>query len=181
MSLKSVGNIQSINDHTYKEAQTTLKRTICQLVKAFPDPKKQKIYSEYVETIEVNWFVTTHYDTILESILSGKAMPILPDEHFLKVADMIPIYHIHGMRIIPEGIVITQDDYSRLFRPYDYRQARLPFFVKEALVVMLGYGLGDLNVLTAIDWSKYVFKHKNKNYNFPIIQLLFLGENAPLH
>lgn len=40
---------------------------------------------------------------------------------------MIPIYHIHGVCNIPDSIVITNEDYAYMFRPNDYRQARLPF------------------------------------------------------
>lgn len=63
---------------------------------------------------------------------------------------MIPIYHIHGVCNIPDSIVITNEDYAYMFRPNDYRQARLPFLMKESLVIMIGYALGDLNVITAV-------------------------------
>lgn len=162
----------SDNDCNYSDAVAELKKIICELVSVFPNKKIQEKYFTNFDKLNANWIVTTNYDTVLESILLGKALPISPKDYFVKVADMIPIYHIHGIRSMPDSIVITNEDYACLFRPNDYRQARLPFLMKESLVVMLGYGLGDINVLTAVDWSNNVFTNTNENYDFPIIQLL---------
>ena len=60
-----------------------------------------------------------------------------------------------------------------MFRPNDYRQARLPFLMKESLVIMIGYALGDLNVITAVDWANNVYTNTSGEYDFPIVQLLY--------
>lgn len=155
------------------EAVETLKNKICTLTNVFPDPETQEKYSAYFDTIKFNWIVTTNYDTILESILCGKSLSISPEGCFTKIKNMIPIYHLHGIRNNPNSIVITNEDYAYLFRPNDYRQARLPFLMKESLVLMVGYGLGDINVITAVDWAKNVYTNSNDEYDFPIIQLLY--------
>ena len=38
--------------------------------------------------------------------------------------------------------------------------------------MLLGYGLGDVNVLTALDWSRNVFKSEEANYPNDVIQVL---------
>lgn len=169
---------RSINEETisYQEAINEMKSLIAELTTAYPLKIVQEKYSKWFEQLDLNWIVTTNYDTILESILCGKALSITPDSCFTKVKGLIPIYHIHGIRSIPSSIVITNEDYTYLFRPNDYRQARLPFLIKESLVLMIGYALGDINVVTAVDWSKNVFTNTNENYDFPIIQLLYKSD-----
>jgi len=130
-------------------------------------------FKEYFDNMNINWIVTTNYDTILESILTGKCLPLGPQECFYKIHDLIPIYHIHGIRTDPYNIIITNEDYVSLFRPNDYRQSRLPFLIKESIVLMIGYGIGDINVISALDWSKNVYTNLNKNYDAKIIQLLY--------
>lgn len=165
----------SINENniTYKEAVSKMKSIICKKTTVFPDDRTRQEYEDYFLQLNFNWIATTNYDTIIESILNGRAFSISPDGCFTKIAGLVPVYHIHGSRNTPDSIVITNEDYAYLFRPNDYRQARLPFLMKESLVLMIGYGLGDINVLTAVDWSKNVYTNTNEDYDFPIIQLLY--------
>ena len=90
--------------------------------------------------------------------------------------DLTPIYHLHGIRSNPDSIVITQEDYVSLFRPNEYRQIKLALTIKESTVLLLGYGLGDINVLTALDWSNNVFGTKEENYPNEIIQIVKTDE-----
>lgn len=169
----------SINKEiSYENALKKLKEIIADLTYSFPSKDIQQKYYECLDPLQIEWIVTTNYDTLLESIFGGKSYSISPDEAFIKINNMIPIYHIHGVRTHSEGIVITNEDYAKLFRPSDYRQARLPFLIKESLVLMIGYGLGDINVLTAVDWSRNVYtaKNRNRDYEFPIIQLLYKSD-----
>jgi hypothetical protein len=82
----------------------------------------------------------------------------------------IPVYHLHGIRTNPDSIIITQEDYTTLFRPNQYRQQKLPLILKESLTILIGYNLGDFNVLTAVDWSRNVFKDQVEDYPQDIIQ-----------
>ena len=169
----------SINKEiSYDAALKKLREIIADLTYSFPSKDTQQKYYDCLDPLQIEWIVTTNYDTLLESVFGGKSYSISPDESFIKISNMIPIYHIHGVRTHSDSIVITNEDYAKLFRPSDYRQARLPFLIKESLVLMIGYGLGDINVLTAVDWSKNVYTAKNKNidYEFPIIQLLYKSE-----
>ena len=161
------------NKKEYTEAIKEMKSKICNLTTVFPQEKIREEYSNYFEQLSVGWIVTTNYDTILESVLNGRAMSISPRDFFTKIEGMVPVYHIHGINTKPNSIVIKNEDYACLFRPNDYRQARLPFLIKESLVLMIGYGLGDINVRSAIDWSKNVYTNTSDEYDFPAIQLLY--------
>ncbi len=110
---------------------------------------------------------------MLETLLPERAFSLAPDDSFLKVNCLTPIYHIHGIKTIPSSIIITNEDYVSLFRPNDYRQSRLPFLIKESLVLMVGYALGDINVISAVDWSKNVYTNVTDGFDYPIIQLLY--------
>lgn len=164
----------SINENKeYEEGILALKSTIADLTNIYPADDTVERYQGYLSTININWVVTTNYDTILEHIFIGKSLPLGPEERFIKISDLIPIYHIHGIRTSPDNIIITNEDYVSLFRPNDYRQSRLPFLIKESTVLMIGYGLGDINVITALDWSRNVYTNVCKNYESEIIQLLY--------
>ena len=45
--------------------------------------------------------------------------------------------------------------------------------IKESTTLIIGYGLGDVNVLTAVDWTKNVYSNQRINYPHDIIQLLY--------
>ncbi len=159
------------NDCTYNEALSKLKRQLALLTSWYPDKENREKYSNYLNNLDAEWIVTTNYDLIIESLLTGKSIPLGPDESLTSPKDQVPVYHLHGIRTNPEGIIIAQEDYVSLFRPNEYRQIKLALTIKESTTLLLGYGLGDVNVLTAIDWSKNVFVNKQENYPHDVIQI----------
>ena len=156
-----------------KDAERKLKMTIADLVSASPSKNILTEYEEYFKELIPNWIVTTNYDTIIEQILHEKAFLINPKDSFIKTKDFIPVYHIHGSITDPESIVITNEDYTQTLRVSDYRHARLPFLIKESTVLMVGYSLNDLNVLSAVDYSQNVYTNVSATFETPIIQLLY--------
>lgn len=156
-----------------KNAERKLKMTIADLVNASPSKNTMSKYEEYFKELIPNWIVTTNYDTIIEQILHEKAFLINPKDSFIKTKDFIPVYHIHGSITDPESIVITNEDYTQTLRVSDYRHARLPFLIKESTVLMVGYSLNDLNVLSAVDYSQNVYTNVSATFETPIIQLLY--------
>lgn len=162
-------NIKTVS---HQEAERTLKFKIAELVNNAPTPDKVSEYEEIFKRLSPNWIVTTNYDLIIEHILHEKAFSINPRDSYLKTKDFTPIYHIHGSISDPESIVITNEDYTHTLRISDYRHARLPFLIKESTVLMIGYSLNDLNVLSAVDYSKNIYSN-NMPYDTPIVQLLY--------
>lgn len=150
-----------------------LKRQIADLTSWYPDKEKRDKFSEYLKKIFPSWIITTNYDLVIESLLTGTAVPLGPNDPLVAPTKLIPVFHLHGIRTSPEEIIIAQDDYVGLFRPTQYRQVKLALMIKESTMLILGYGLGDVNVLTALDWSKNVFKNESQAaYPNQIIQVI---------
>ena len=104
--------------------------------------------------------------------MTGGSTPLGPNDSLSSPKGVIPVFHLHGIRTNPEEIIIAQEDYVALFRPSEYRQIKLALTIKESTTLLLGYGLGDVNVLTALDWSRNVFKAEQQNYPSCVIQVL---------
>ena len=49
----------------------------------------------------------------------------------------------------------------------------MPLTLKESVTLLIGYNLGDFNVLTAVDWSRNVFIDQKISYPQDIIQFYF--------
>lgn len=164
----------SINEKiNYKRALAKLKEKIAELTSWYPESEQREAYGKILEEIDPNWIITTNYDLIIECLLTGKCLSLGPNDQLISPRNIIPVYHLHGIRTNPDSIIISQEDYISLFRPNQYRQQKLPLSIKESTTLIIGYGLGDVNVLTAVDWTKNVYTGQRINYPHDIIQLLY--------
>lgn len=161
----------------YKIAVKKLKEKISSLTSWYPERHQREIYGKILQDIDPDWIITTNYDLIIECLLTGKCLSLGPNDQLISPQNLIPIYHLHGIRTNPSSIIISQEDYISLFRPNQYRQQKLSLSIKESTTLIIGYGLGDVNVLTAVDWTKNVYSNQRINYPHEIIQLLFT--NSP--
>lgn len=157
----------------YKIAVKKLKEKISSLTSWYPERQQREIYGRILQDIAPNWIITTNYDLLIECLLTGKCLSLGPEDQLISPQNLIPIYHLHGIRTNPTSIIISQEDYISLFRPNQYRQQKLSLSIKESTTLIIGYGLGDVNVLTAVDWAKNVYSNQRINYPHEIIQLLF--------
>jgi hypothetical protein len=155
----------------YEDAKRKLKRKISHLSNWLPNKENTSIFSDLLRRIDPSWVITTNYDLVIEKLLTGKCVTLGPENYFTYPKGTIPIYHLHGVRLDPDSIIITQDDYVQLFRPNEYRQIKLALTIKESTTLILGYGLNDVNVLSAVDWSKNIYK-ENNDYPHEIIQAI---------
>lgn len=169
--------IRNIERCEYKEALNKLKNKIADITAWYPEEKIRNDFGETLDKINPDWIITSNYDLVLECLLPGRCESLAPDNLIISRKELIPIYHLHGIRTIPDSIIITQEDYISLFRPNQYRLQKLPLLIKESTTLLIGYGLGDINVLTAVDWSKNVYNSQNGSNPHNIIQLLF--KNKP--
>jgi hypothetical protein len=160
------------NNIGFSKSLSKLKEEISALTSWYPEKECREKYSKYLNGLLPNWIITTNYDLVLESLFTGKCLPLSPNESMCAPKGIVPIYHLHGIRSSPDSIVISQEDYVSLFRPNEYRQIKLALTMKESTVLLLGYGLGDVNVLTALDWSKNVFSSSDENYPNKVIQVV---------
>lgn len=166
-SVSTFDGIKNIEDAAVK-----VKESIANLVNIRPNNNVIENYREIFNEITPNWIVTTNYDSIIETIIGPKAYPILPNYLFYNTKNILPVYHIHGSILEPKSIVITNDDYARMMRPSDYRHSRLPILFKESTVLMIGYALGDINVISALDYRNNVYTNSSILDNC-IIQLVY--------
>ncbi|MFA6261444.1 MAG: SIR2 family protein [Bacteroidia bacterium] len=157
----------------YKIAVKKLKEKIASLTSWYPEKAQREIYGKILKDIDPDWIITTNYDLIIECLLTGKCLSLGPNDQLIAPQNLIPIYHLHGIRTNPSSIIISQEDYISLFRPNQYRQQKLSLSIKESTTLIIGYGLGDVNVLTAVDWTKNVYNNQRINYPHEIIQLLY--------
>jgi hypothetical protein len=156
----------------YERSLSNLKREIAALTAWYPNPKKRNIFASYLKHLSPAWIITTNYDLVIESLLTGRSTPLGPNDSLSSPKGIIPVFHLHGIRTNPEEIIIAQEDYVALFRPSEYRQIKLALTIKESTTLLIGYGLGDVNVLTALDWSRNVFKAEEGTYPSDVIQIL---------
>lgn len=164
--------LAKMKDINYDEAKLLFKNKICELSNWLPSGKRIKVFRDIFDVMDPSWIITTNYDLVLETILTGKSKSLNPSNYLSSPRGTIPIYHIHGTRLDPDSIIITQDDYIPLFRPNEYRQTKLAMTIRESTTLVLGYGLGDMNVLSALDWSKNIYTEKNE-YPSEIIQVIW--------
>lgn len=166
------------NEVSYNDAVRIFKEKICQITNTYAESSRRNEFKGWFNKILPSWIVTTNYDTLIENILGARALSISRNNCFFSIKDMIPVIHLHGICSRPDDIIITNEDYVKVNRPGDYWQQRLPFLLKESCIVMIGYGLGDTNVLTALDWAKNVYTNVNGfEYDLPMIQIVYKEDN----
>lgn len=156
----------------YDQSLRRLKKEIAKLTSWYPDKEKRAEFSPHLNDLNFSWIITTNYDLVIESLLTGKSVPLGPNDPLIAPSGIVPVFHLHGVRTNPEEIIIAQEDYVGLFRPTEYRQIKLALMIKESTMLIMGYGLGDVNVLTALDWSKNVFKSESGNYPNEVVQVV---------
>ncbi len=167
------------HNKNFDQATLDIKQKIADKTSWVPDKTVRKEYGDLILDIDPAWIITTNFDLVVESLLFTKGESISAENQiFIATDGKIPIYHLHGIRTIPNSIVISDDDYIKLFRPNSYRQLKLPLLIKESTTLLVGYNLNDINVLTAVDWSKNVYQESSKNYPSNIYQLLYISDHA---
>ncbi|OCX64783.1 hypothetical protein BFM98_07015 [Lysinibacillus sp. AR18-8] len=172
LATKMCKDLSLRNGISYKDAKFLFKQEICKLSTWLPQEAKIKSFREIFDILNPAWIITTNYDLVIESILTGKCKSLNPLNYLSAPKGITPIYHLHGTRIDPESIIITQDDYIPLFRPNEYRQSKLAMTIRESTTLVLGYSLGDMNVLSSLDWSKNIYNVEDE-FPYEIIQVLW--------
>ena len=99
-----------------------------------------------------SWVITTNYDLVLEQLLR-RSISLGPTARVVARADAPPVLHLHGRITEPETIVVTDNDYVAALRPTSYAFFKLPVLLAESTTLLLGYGLGDVNVRQAAAWA----------------------------
>lgn len=117
-----------------------------------PGPRRQR-YREALRTIRPAWVVTTNYDLCIEEV-APEATIVPPGQPFVSNRRHTPVFHLHGHRLDPASLVITEEDYARVTRRLAQTLARPAFMLPECVTLMLGYGLRDPHVQSVLEWSR---------------------------
>jgi hypothetical protein len=140
-------------DELHRLSRSRFKEAVAAACYFQAEPSLRTRYEAAFRAVDPSWMITTNYDLLIEECTPNSSI-LLPDDVLAVTRRSLPVYHLHGHRVAPESIVMTEEDYVRLFRPGEYRQAKLSLLLSESTTVLLGYGLGDINVLTAIDSAR---------------------------
>lgn len=164
-------------DITFTEALKEVKSLISKKCDFTPDKILSDKFRDHFNIIKPYWAITTNYDFILEDLIEN-SISLLPTQVLNVRNDFTPIYHLHGHRRDPNSIIITESDYVSILESSEYRQNRLSILLAESTTLMLGYSLGDLNVITAMNWVNKVKNEEIKKLEFEeyqgkIIQIAF--------
>lgn len=117
-----------------------------------PSPRRQR-YREALRTIRPTWVVTTNYDLCIEQVVPEAAI-VPPGQAFLHDGRRTPVFHLHGHRLDPASLVITEEDYVRVQRKLAQALLRPAFMLPECVTLVLGYGLKDPHVQSVLEWSR---------------------------
>ena len=159
-----------------EEAVALFKQHVCNLSAWYSNTEQRNLWGKEIQALSPNWIVTTNYDQIIETLLPETCYSLNPKEEFVFPKNKIPVYHLHGIRSDYESIIITNEDYIELSRPHNYRMDRLSVMFRESTTLMIGYGIGDQNVLMALDCSNNVYQENTSSTKkFPngIVQLAY--------
>lgn len=156
-----------------KESEKLIKEQICNLTSWYPNQQHRDLCTNQINTLNPKWIITTNYDLIIEGILPNNSNSLGPNDSLVFSNYGIPVYHMHGIRTNPQSLIITNEDYIKLFRPNEYRLHKLSLTINESTTLIMGYGVGDQNVLTALDWSKNVYQNSKAHYPNGVIQLVY--------
>ncbi len=58
----------------------------------------------------------------------------------------VKVYHVHGSVDVPEGMIVTANDYFSFLNSHTYFSRKLSTILHENTVVILGYSLSDTNL-----------------------------------
>ena len=125
-----------------------------------PDAKPAEIHS-LIATLGRSCFITTNYDRLLETAVS-KFSPhgiptVVTNWQVAEIADILPsyarrfVFKYHGDVEDAASIVLTRDQYRRIQHEYPATIRAFGTLLATRPVVMIGFGLRDLDFLAVKD------------------------------
>ncbi|WP_294731359.1 SIR2 family protein [uncultured Faecalibaculum sp.] len=111
----------------------------------------------------VSNFITTNYDSFLETFFSGYKV-LIGQEDALNdsILQMGNIYKIHGGISNPDSIVLTKEDYDQFDRKAKFLSSKLLTMFVENPVIFIGYSLSDSNIIKILNDIETCISSENK-------------------
>src|SRR5476651_951915 len=100
---------------SYDESLREIKKEIARLTSWYPDKEQRNVFSEHLNKLLLSWIITTNYDLVIESLLTGASIPLGPNDSLIAPSGIVPVFHLHGVRTNPDEIIIALEDYVGLF------------------------------------------------------------------
>ena len=98
-------------------------------------------------TNNISGFITTNYDTFLETIAPEYKVYVGQEELiFSAIQEIGEIFKIHGSITLPSSIVITDEDYKNFDAKCAYLAAKLMTIFMEYPIIFIGYSVNDANI-----------------------------------
>ncbi len=131
-----------------------------------PDAIIPSRVQEYLSIVPFRGFITTNYDNLLErayvNVMRHQLHPVLADAHtsLEQLLRRNPFsLKLHGDLESPSSIVLAYRDYLRLVSEPGF-QALLDGIFSEFTVLMVGYGLADLDIIQSLDRLTHAKKNR---------------------
>ncbi len=78
LSTRLCKELQIKQNVSYSEAKDIFKYKICDISNWLPSEETVREYRRIFDIIQPNWIITTNYDLVLETILTGKCKSLSP-------------------------------------------------------------------------------------------------------
>lgn len=155
-SLKTEYTLQNISE-TYK-THYGRGALISLLQKAFNfEPKDTSDQAQLACIPQFKHIITTNYDSLIEDAYTGNCNLVVTNSDLSNIDSRKPtIYKVHGDFSHPDNIVITKNDYIRLYAQQQenllWDSIRVEF--SRHNVLFIGYSISDQNIQMLIEYVK---------------------------
>jgi hypothetical protein len=117
----------------------------------------------------IDTWVTTNYDDLLELTLrdAGKDyVKVVLDQNLSYTrTDRVTLTKLHGDRLLPDSIVITERDYNTYFRESPRIQQDLNALLARKTLLFVGYSVSDPDFKQILDGVAYdLGRHQRRSY-----------------
>jgi hypothetical protein len=125
----------------------------------YPNARPAEIHS-LIASLGPSCFITTNYDRLLETAIkeTGRETPaVVTNRQISEIADIIPsyarrfVFKYHGDVEDAASIILTRDQYRRIQHEYPATIRAFGTLLATRPVVMIGFGLRDLDFLAVKD------------------------------
>jgi hypothetical protein len=141
----------------------------------YPNAKPAEIHS-LVATLGPSCFITTNYDRLLETAVANfgpHGVPtVVNNRQVAEIADILPsysrrfVFKYHGDVEDAASIVLTRDQYRRIQHEYPSTTRALGTLLATRPVVMIRFGLRDLDFLAVKDELVSAFEGQHQRHRF---------------
>lgn len=166
------------------------KKTIVEKIRLLLYPNDDYLESSLIKTIcdliigqkNLRSVITYNYDTLIEDCLKAKGKSCFSVyKNSRDESNSFPVYHVHGIvfreneSVLPEDIVLTEDDYHRVYSEvFDWSNVEQLHTLTRCTCFFIGLSLNDPNLRRLLEIAQrdsgksvrhYVFLERKNAYD----------------